>query len=526
MAPFVARHPLVIASYMLASTVIALTQGLGMSFISTNLTQIAGPLQATNMEATWLMAAYLAPNVSLSLLLFKARAQFGIRNFAEVSIVVYVLVSLTHLWVSDYETALVVRFFAGAAAAPMSSLAFLYMLECVPPQRKLNVGLCLALMALGLSTPVAGLLSPGLLELGGWHALYVFEMGLAMVSLGLIYWLPLASPPRAKVIGVLDIVSYLLVAVGLGAFAVAFTTGKLYWWGEAPWLGVLFAVGIVAITAMAVIELNRENPLLDVRWLTSREIIHFTGALLVFRIILSEQSSGTVSFLRQMGLANEQMAGIYWVMLGSAVVSGLFCAAIMKPGREPLIHAAALVLLIIGSYLDSSVTVLTRPEQMYVSQMLIGFAGGLYLPPALAVGLMSALKRGTNYILSFIIVFLTTQKVGGILGSAVFGSFVTRREQFHSNAIVHHLTTTDPIVGLRLSQLAGAYGRVLADPVLRSAEGAALLSRQATQQAYALAYSDAFLATAVLAAFALGCLIVDETIERVFKTPAAVPATA
>ncbi|MGX1101515.1 MFS transporter [Amorphus sp. MBR-141] len=526
MPPFVPRPPLITAVYMLASTVIALTQGLGMSFISTNLTQIAGPLQATNMEATWLMAAYLAPNVSLSLMLFKARAQFGIRNFAEVSIVVYVLVSLTHLWVSDYQTALVVRFVAGAAAAPMSSLGFLYMLECLPPQRKLNVGLCLALTALGLSMPVAGLISPGLLDLGGWHALYVFEMGLAMVALGLIYVLPLASPPRAKVIGVLDIVSYLLVAVGLGAFAVVFTTGKLYWWGEAPWLGVLMAVGIVAITAMAVIELNRDTPLLDVRWLTSREIIHFTGTLLVFRIILSEQSSGTVNFLRQMGLANEQMAGLYWVMLGSAVLSGLVCAIIMKPGRESLLHAAALVLLIVGSYLDSSVTVLTRPEQMYVSQMLIGFASGLYLPPSLAVGLMSALKRGPNYILSFIIVFLTTQKVGGILGSALFGTFVARREQFHSHAIVHHLVTTDPQVAQRLSQLTSTYGRVIADPVLRSAEGAALLAWQATQQAYALAYSDAFLATAILAAFALGGLIVDETIERLFKTPSAIPAAA
>src|SRR5690606_22189085 len=176
------------------------------------------------------------------------------------------------------------------------------------------------------------------------------------------------------------------------------------------------------------------------------EIIHFTGALLVFRIILSEQSSGAIYFLRAMGLQNEQLAGLYWVILGASLVSGLICAAVMKPGREAGIHAVSLLLLAIGSYLDSHSTSLTRPEQMYVSQMLIGFAAGLFMPPAVAIGLTSALKRGPRYVLSFIIVFLTTQKIGGFVGSAMFGTFVQWREQFHSFRLVSELQSVDPQV--------------------------------------------------------------------------------
>src|SRR5690606_20068453 len=129
---FVPKPPLLTAGYLIAATIVALTQGLGLSFISTNLQQIAGPMQLTQVEASWLMAAYLFPNVSLSLLLFKMRAQYGIRNFCEVAIVVYVLVCIAHLWVQSFPSALVLRFFAGVAAAPMSSVAFLYMLEPVP----------------------------------------------------------------------------------------------------------------------------------------------------------------------------------------------------------------------------------------------------------------------------------------------------------------------------------------------------------------------------------------------------------
>lgn len=527
---FVPRSPLLTAAYIIAATIVALTQGLGLSFISTNLQQIAGPMHLTQGEAAWLMAAYLFPNVSLSLLLFKLRTQYGIRNFCEVAIVTYVLVCIAHLWVEGYESALVLRFFAGIAAAPMSSMAFLYMLESVPPHRKLNIGLCLALTALALPTPVAGLISPALLDIGGYHALYVVELGMAMISLGLIYLLPLTSPPREKVISLLDVITYCFLAMAMGLFAIVLVVGRFYWWTEADWLGWLIVGSILAAMVVAGIELNRKDHLLDIRWLTSREIIHFTGALLVFRIILSEQSSGAIYFLRTMGLQNEQLAGLYWVILGASVVSGLVCAAVMKPGREAAIHAVSLLLLAIGSYLDSHSTALTRPEQMYLSQMLIGFAAGLFLPPAVAIGLTSALKRGPKYVLSFIIVFLTTQKVGGFIGSALFGTFVQWREQFHSYRLVSDLQSTDPLVVQRLRQLGAAYGKVMSDPAQQNVQGAQLLARQTTQQAYVLAYNDAFLMTALLALFALFSLLIHvawRNRERwLQRQPSAQPAIA
>jgi hypothetical protein len=82
------------------------------------------------------------------------------------------------------------------------------------------------------------------------------------------------------------------------------------------------------------IELNRKNHLIDIRWLTSREILHLTGALMVSRLVLSEQTSGAINFLRNAGMLNEQMAGLYWVILAGVIASGVVCAVIMKPGRE------------------------------------------------------------------------------------------------------------------------------------------------------------------------------------------------
>jgi hypothetical protein len=266
--------------------------------------------------------------------------------------------------------------------------------------------------------------------------------------------------------------------------------------------------------------------LLDIRWLASRQVLHLTAALLVFRIVLSEQFSGAFSLFQMLGLQNEQMATLSWVVLAASIAGGLTCAAAMKPGREPAIHMASLALLAIGAYLDSQATNLTRPAEMYVSQALIAVAGALFLPPALASGLMSALKNGPNYILSFFIIFLTTQSIGGLLGSAAVGTFITWSEKIHSHALVEHIALTDPIVAQRVGQLSGAYGRVLTDKSLLSAEGLTLLGQQATREANVLAYNDVFLAVAVLALFALAALTAHVAVAAIGRRLAPNPQPA
>jgi MFS family permease len=530
-APTAAPAPMPLpraAAYVVTSLLLALTQGLGLNLISANLPQIQGSLGATSNESMWLVAAYLAPNVSLSVILIKVRNQYGLRNFAELGILAFVLVALLHLFVTDLPSAIAVRFFSGIVASPMSSLAFFYMLEPFPPAKKMNLGLTLALTNLSFAAPVARLVGPRLLDIGQWHGLYMFEAALAMMAFAGVYLLPLTAPPRVKTIHWLDVVSYLFLGVGFGLLAMGLTVGRFYWWLEVPWLGVMFACAIAALTVAAVIELNRESPFLDFRWLTSREVLHLAGVLLLFRIVLTEQTSGAFAFFQYLGLQNDQMSTLAWYILAGGLAGGWICAAILKPGREPAIHLVALCLLAIGSYMDSRATNLTRPAEMYLSQAMIAAAGSLFLPPSMAVGMMSALKKGPNYILSFIIVFLATQSLGGALGSAVIGSFITWREKFHSSLLVEHMTLTDPVVVQRVSQLAGAYGRLLTDKTLLNAEGLALLSQQATKEAYVLAYNDVFLVIAILSALGLAALLVHTSIAALRRrlSPAPQPHPA
>lgn len=507
-----AKPFLLSAAFVCASLLMWITQGIGLNMVAVNIPQLQGGLGATTAETTWLLAAYMAPNVSLTLFLMKIRTQYGLRLFTELGLLAFVLVTSLHWFIHDLNSALIVRFFSGAAASPMSTLGFFYMLEAFPPSKKMSWGLCLALTCTTIGAPLARIISPSLLGIGLWPQLYMLEIGLALMCFATVYTLKLTPIPHQKVLEKLDFISYPLIALGFGLLAMMLVVGRLYWWLEAPWIGVCLAVAFGALALAAAIEFNRENPLLNIRWLTSRQTLTFAGMLLVFRLVLSEQTAGATGMFQALGIYNEQSTGLYWVLIASSVMGGIICAMVIRPGREAYIYTVALLLIMSGAFMDGHANNLTRPEMMYLSQAMISFGGALFLPPAMAAGLVSALKNGPTYITSFIVVFIFTQSVGGLFGSAVFGSFVTWRQQHHMRALYDQIVMTDPLVAQRIAQLSASVSKVITDPVYVNAEGAALLGQQIVKEATVLSYNDLFLLVSAIAAVTLAILIIRRVV--------------
>ena len=505
--PFVPKSWPMTLGYIGASMVIGLTQGLAQGFVSTNIPQIAGDLGVTTTQATWLMAAFLIPRASMPLLLIKLRTQYGLRRFAEWAIIAYLVVALAGLAITDLRSALVMQFLAGMVSAPLSTLAFLYMLEPLSPPWKMRLGLPMVMATISVGPMLARVVSPSLMGDMGWMPLHLMTLGMAAVSLALVYALPLTSPPRIKVIAVMDLVSWGLIALGFGGLTVAFVTGAIYWWTEVPWLGWTLAGSILALTTAVVIELHRKAPLLDIRWLATPAMLHLTVTLLLFRLILSEQSSGAPRMFQVLGVTQGQLVPLFAVISVATVLGALALIPFMAPHRVPVFHLIALSLVTVGAWMDSQSTIDTRPAQMMLSQAMIAFAGSLFLAPAMMRGLISALARGPNYILSFIVVFLSTQSLGGVMGSGLFTTFINHREALHLQVMREELTSADPLVLREIAQRAATLTSQIADPAIRKAQALSMIAQEATNQAYVMAYNDAYLLTALVAGTAL-CLLI------------------
>lgn len=509
--------------YIAASVLMWTTRGLSMNLISVNTQQIQGSLGATLTETTWLVAAFMAPFASLTILLIKIRTHFGLRRFAEIAIAVFLVSSLLHLVIHDLPSAIIIRFIAGAAGAPVSTIAFLYMLEAFPPSKKMTWGLGLALSCSSVAAPLARIMSPMLLDIGGWQQLYMAEIGLSLIAFIVVYTLPMTQVPHTKVLHWLDFLSYGFIAIGFGLVAVVLVQGKNYWWFETPWIGLCLALALAALAVAAAIELNREQPLVNLHWLFSPEILRFTLILFIFRIVLAEQTTGAIGLFQALGLQDGQGLGLYLVILAASFAGGVACGMWLKMERVRAIFALALSLIALGAFLDSNATNLTRPHDVYLSQALIAFGGALFLPSAMFSGITKTMKQNPAYMTSFIVVFLSTQNLGGLAGSALLGTFITFREKYHSVHLVENLVMNNPLVAQRVEALSAMYAHVLSDPGLRKAEGLVLLGQQITKEATVLAYNDAFFAIFLAAVFSLGCLMTYRLYEGI-KTRAATAA--
>ncbi|MGM4913374.1 hypothetical protein [Rhizobium sp. 768_B6_N1_8] len=84
--------------------------GLGNATALANLPQIQGELGLTPIEGAWLPAAWVKVNVSSNLILFKCRQQFGIRRFAELGLMAYVLATVLQLAAHNYSMTLFVHY--------------------------------------------------------------------------------------------------------------------------------------------------------------------------------------------------------------------------------------------------------------------------------------------------------------------------------------------------------------------------------------------------------------------------------
>jgi hypothetical protein len=486
-------------AFFLVGTLVTLTGGLGNSLATVNLVNLQGTLGAFAAETNWLPVAYVMTNASMNLLLVKFRQQFGLRAFTEFFLVLYALVTFGHLFVNDLGSAIAVRAAHGMAGAALSTLGLYYTLQAAYKRELRPTFIVISLGISQLPQPIAYLFSTHLLELAEWRGLYFFELGLSLVTLGAVLWLKLPPGDRFKAFRRTDFLTFALFAPGVALLCAALTFGRVLWWTEQPWVGVALAISIVLILAAIAVERNRNNPLLNLRWLTNGIIARLFIAMMLVRVVLSEQTVGAVGFLRLVGLNNDQMQTLFVVVLLATVLGIVVSAVVTRPPHLMAPQVIALLIMALGAWIDSHATSVTRPEEMYLSQGMLAFGGVLFLGPLLLTLLGSVITNPANLI-TFSVLFSLVQNMGGLIGSSLLGTWQVSREKFHSSNLAEQLSSLDPLVAARIQQGGAAYGRVLLDPAARTRQGLSLLSQAATREANILAFNDIFLLIAILAA--------------------------
>ncbi len=495
--------------YAITSVLVGITGALGNAIVAANLPFLQGSLGLDISEVAWLPTAYLVTNAVTGCVLVKYRQEFGVRSFCMIFLTLQALLITSHLFVQGLAGAILVRAASGISASALTTLGVFYMLQAFTATHRLRA-VCLGLGTPQLSLPIAWLIPKDLLALGNWNGLYLLELGLSLVVLGIVSIVRLPPSVRSKTFEPLDALSFSLYAGGFVMFGSAMGLGSYLWWTNVSWIGWFFAACIPCFALFAWIEISRKRPLIDVRWLSGGAFIRLAVFAVLCRFLQSEQTMGVMTMLRDFGLTNDDIRPLtVAILLGSMLGLGV-AAVTVSPTRLPYMVLASLVLVAVASYIDTGASVSTRVPELLLSQPLVAFAGTLFIGPLFIFGLGRVLAEGGVRMTSFIALFNATQSVGTLTGNAFTQTFLFHAQQYHLRTYAAQAERSAPDVAALISSLSARYSPVVADPVVRSAEGIAAFSQQISLYSRVAGYIDVFTAISLAAstgAVALGAVI-------------------
>ena len=511
--------------YAITAFIMAIASGLANGIVTSNIMNIAGDMGLYVAEANTLLAVYVAFNAAANLLLVKARMQFGIPATMRVVLGTLLVAELIAICVPSFGTALIARAVSGIANGGLTTLG-LYSLFQVFPLKHRPIASVIGFSLPQLAIPLARMVSIDAIGFDDWIGLHLIELASVLVALAMLNLMPLPPTDCTKAFEPLDAVTIVMTIVGMLFGCTALALGRFYWWTDAPWIGWALAVAILLGGAVFWLESRRRQPLLQIRWYGTGDILLFTLIAVVIRIALTEQTYAAVGLLAMGGLTNDQMHGLFAAVFVAMVIGIATAALVARPERLLVMMMCSALIISFAAWLDTHSTSDTRATQLYISQSLLGFGTTLFIGPALLYGVARIVQRGRTHLVSFVVLFSTTQNVGGLGGAALLASIQTVRQRVHAQALADNISLGDPMVIGRLGAAAGELGRYITDPSRASQQASGQLGQALQSQAAVLAFNDTFWVVSVLALALAGFLAVVILISEVGRLRARPPVEA
>jgi MFS family permease len=422
-SPATPEHALTLRiAYAFVAIIVGLTGGLGNALVTVNIKELQTGLALSAVQAAWLPTAYVMTNISANLLLIKFRQQYGLRVFTLIALGLYAILSLTYLLTADHWLTLTVRAASGFVAAALTALCLFYVVQALPGRWRVR-GLILGLGISQCAFPLARVISPWLSVSSYWQSIFLLEAGLALLSFAAVGAFRLPPAERRRVFEPLDLLTFLLLGGSFALIAAVLGLGRLEGWFEAPWIVLFLSLALPMFILALTLESGRVAPLLNLRWLATRDIVFLSIAVLMARIILAEQNVAA-GLLTAVGGGTDQHATLSLVTFLGAVAGVMVSATILNVEKLVMPMMMAIAIIAVASFVDGSVSSLEHLPRFYLSQAVISFAATFFLGPALVLGITSALQKGGRELLSFIVLFGAINSIGALTGQALFGAYV------------------------------------------------------------------------------------------------------
>jgi DHA2 family multidrug resistance protein len=262
-------------------------------------------------------------------------------------------------------------------------------------------------------------------------------------------------------------------------------------WFGSPFIVKLSVIAAVALTVFLIIELTVKKPLLNLRLLVRRNF----GFGMLANFLLGVALYGSVFILPQylsriQGYNAEQIGMVLaWTGLPQLLLIPLVPRLMQRFDARYLV-ALGFGLFALSNFMNVQISTDIAADQLLLPNIVRAIGQALVLTPLTALASAGIEAENTGSASALLNVM---RNLGGAIGIALLQTFLTKREQFHSNVLGQSVSVFDEATRTRLDNLVHYFlAHGVSDPALAWHKAVVAIGARVHQQAFTMAFGDTF----------------------------------
>jgi len=503
------RNPWLVAVVVSIATFMVV---LDTAIANVSLRYIAGSMAASVDESTWVVTTYLIANAVVLPASGWLSNVVGRKRFYMICVALFTISSLLCGLAPNLSALIFFRILQGLGGGGMPTSEQAILADTFPPQKR---GQAFALY--GVAVIVAPTVGP---TVGGWitdnfswHWIFFINVPIGIASLALVHWLvdepeALERERHERLAGGLkvDWVGFLLIAMTLGCLEVVLDRGEIDDWFKSSTIIAFSWLAGLSFLAFIPWELNRDEPIVELRLLFHRQFGMAFFTMLMIGAILFGSNQIMPQLLQTTFPYTAMLSGLAMMPGGIAMLVLMPIAGLVTGRFQPkYLIAFGLSGVALSMWYSTSLT----PDASfdYFGWLRVYQMVGLpfLFIPINAVAYDGLPPDKTNQASALMNI---ARNLGGSIGISAANVVLTQRTQFHQARLVENTIPSSQAYQSTLSQMSKyfiAHGASASDA---AAQAIRTIGQMVRTQATILAYIDVFHVCAIVAALMIPLVLI------------------
>jgi MFS transporter, DHA2 family, multidrug resistance protein len=496
---------------VLGATLGAFMAVLNIQIVNASLADIQGAIGAGIDDGGWISTAYLVAEIVVIPLTGFLAQVFSLRRYLLTNAALFLAFSAACALAQNLGQMIALRALQGFAGGVLIPLAFTIIITLLPKAKQPG-GLALFALSATFAPAIGPTIGGYLTENWGWQYIFYVNLVPGALMVAMLWFSLEVGRMQLALLRRGDWPGIATMAIGLAALQTVLEEGNKDDWFGSPFITRLSLVAAIALALFLWIELTSAHPLLNLRLLRRRNF----GFGILANFLLGVALYGSVFILpvylaRIQGYNAEQIGMVLaWTGLPQLALIPLV-PRLMKRFDARKVIAIGFALFAASNFMNVAVTGDYAADQLLWPNVIRAIGQALVFAPLSAVATAGIERENAG---SASALFNMMRNLGGAVGIAMLQTFLTKREQFHSNVLTQSVSLFEAATRARIEALTQYFlDHGVTDRAAAWHEAVVAIGRTVREQAYIMAFGDTFylLGAGLLVALVATLLLKRET---------------